>query len=299
MEKREIKISFGTLIASIIAIILLIAVACMGIYIVMKNNYENTKVDTMKEEIKQEQIAEKNTKNNVKTTTPVPTQQETNTVPTNTQTNNENVKKATNNEQRKKYILETASKHGESILPADIDYNLSLENKIDEAKNGNNVSNYASVMNWSTAENSALKFLYPTDWKIEKPNNGIESYRISGKAIGRQWIGDNARGDKVVEQDVVIVVFEPVIFKEEDMSKVTWKDDGYNGLGMGIPEEVWWTSVSLESNNVYVEDYYIFKDNTDGTKTLIKCRIAYPSGEPSTIKTRNIINYFIGEATLK
>ena len=169
-----------------------------------------------------------------------------------------------------------------------------LKSRIDDSKNVNNVSNYASTMKWSSKNDSDFQFKYPSDWKLETTDNGVERYRISGKVIGKLALENGENGDKVVESDMVIIVYEPVIFEDEDMFKVTWHDDGYNGLGAGYPDGLWWTQVALEGENVYAQDNYAFAEN-GGEKKLAKFRILTPNSDLSSFKEINIMNYFLGE----
>lgn len=319
MEKKQIKISLGTFIASIIIVILFAVIVVMGMHILNQNKaIEESQVAMANKE--NEIAIEKNTQyeNNADIVIKTNQIQKDTTIDSNTTSqitkeeniadeskNNKedideqkaNTKIANNNEERKNYIVHTSSSHGGNILSNDIDYDLILEEKIDDSKNINDVSNYASTMKWNSKNDSDYSFKYPSNWNIEKIDNGVERYRISGKSIGKSVLQNGENGDKVVEQDIVIVIYEPVIFSNEEALTVTWKDDGYNGLGQGNPNGLWWTQVFLTGKRIYAEDNYAFINNDTNTKKLVKFRILTPntSDNLGTYKTTNIINYFIGE----
>lgn len=322
MEKKQIKISLATFIESIIAIILVAVIIIMGIHISNQNKaLEESQIAMANKE--NALSIEKNTQYEnkediVQTSTPIQNSisLDSNTTPKITKEENitdkeNNVKKeynvtdesksstkvAINNEERKNYILQTASSHCGNILSTDIDYNLVLESRIDGSKNINDVSNYATTMKWSVKNDVDYSFKYPSNWNIEKIDNGVERYRISGKSIGKIILENGENGDKVVEQEIVIVVYEPVIFSNEEALAVTWKDDGYNGLGQGNANGLWWTQVFLNGKSINAQDNYTFIGNNANTKKLVKFRILTPntSDNLATWKTTNIINYFIGE----
>ncbi len=318
-EKKEITIGLGTLIVGIVIVLLLVVIGIMAVYIINQNKeIETSKIAIQSKEkelqnkietemntisINSNNIQQENQENIITKTNgeaDIEKNNENNITTTTNQSSNNNLSEekktlAKNNDERKRYVLETASTHIGNILSNDIDFNANLYIKIDDTKSVKNVTNYASMMNWSTKSDSDYYFKYPSNWTLQQINNGIERYRISGKEFGK-IATDSGNGDKAVEFNMEFVIYEPVIFNEEDMSKVTWKDDGTNGAGQSNADGFWWTQVYLNGKNAIAENYYAFIDNNDGTKKLLKFRILTPNNtEISSYKVINIINYFIGE----
>lgn len=197
------------------------------------------------------------------------------------------------NSDAKNYILYTNGTNGR-LDSNDLNYNTVLSSKINIFKNVNNVSNYASTMKWYVYDNLDYSIPYPSDWKIEWPTNGIEQIKISGTVEGKQAIGNGENGDKVVETEMMFIVYKPVICTSEEINKMDLKNTiTYEN------ETVNWVQATLEGNNVIAEDNYGFVDNKDGTYKLVRVRILNAKGEDETYKTLNIENYFLEEIKVK
>ena len=299
-EKKEIKISLGTFTVIVISITVLILalILCLVYFFVIKptpTTNGNSQLSKASEASNSTSVSNKsiniNTTNNSKSSG-----ENTNTVADSSSTppESETKIKAEDNAKKSEYILYKPS-YNVSFKDIDLDQNLSLETKIRTDLTVNQVSNYASTMKWSNIQNSLIKVPYPTDWNVEKQTNGIESYRITGKAIGKEASKEEygTNTNRVVEKDVIIVIYEPIICDVE--TKTSFEKALLSGYDTN--SGIHWHQLFIENAKVSVTDNYAFFDNEDGTCSLQKVRFIYQKSNIETYKTLNIENYLIGEIT--
>ena len=289
-EKKEIKISLGTfsvLVVSI-AILVLALIICLLCFFVTKpsdtaNNNSQLSQSNMvsKNEISTESV-------NISTNS----NENTNTNSTNTDINR---KLPLDKEKQRAidYILYEPS-YNVSFKDIDLDKDLSLETKIRTDLTASQVSNYASTMQWSTLQINGGTIPYPSDWKVEKQTNSIESYRITGKALGKEANKENygTNTDRVVEADFVIVIYEPI--QCDSSYKTAFKNALLSGYDTN--NGVHWDQLFIENDKVSVVDNYAFLgDDEDGNVILQKIRFITQKSDLDTYKILNIENHIIGE----
>lgn len=237
MEKKEIKMSLGTFVVSIIAVILLVVVVGMGVYIAKQNNKEDVKQD----EMQNEQVC-------------------VNTTETVSQSTNNTVELDVNSELVQKL-------YGYLGITSDY-YSLSMYR--DEKKTNSNIENKTKLL-------TSLRNLKPEKMeKIEEPiiasSEAEYNYNESESYYPADLVGII---DKKTVEDKVKNIFGPnATIKHEDTSfafgeKIAYKDGKY----MIIPYEgggmVQWYDKSeiikaeKENDEIYIYDYYVRICNVD------------------------------------
>ncbi|MGN1298676.1 MAG: hypothetical protein ACI4UE_01670 [Candidatus Scatovivens sp.] len=178
----------------------------------------------------------------------------------------------------------------------DKDYSISSNLKcyIDTTKKVENVNNYASTMKWNNYTMEEFVFEYPSGWKVQKMNDGVEEVRISGSAVGKNLVGVGENGDKVVSSDMLFIVYKPIECTQEEV-EIFCKEKGFTEPSI-IKEFYKNEDYVWEREMDYSEDVdcYCFFD-IGGKQKLVRIRIlyAYNSMEYQTCKTVNIESHLL------
>lgn len=289
-EKKEIKISLGTfsvLVVSITILVLALIICLLCFFVTKPSDTANNN-----SQLSQSNMVSKNEISTESVNISTNSNENTNTNTTNTDINR---KLPLDKEKQRAidYILYEPS-YNVSFKDIDLDKDLSLETKIRTDLTASQVSNYASTMQWSTLQIKGGTIPYPSDWKVEKQTNSIESYRITGKALGKEANKEDygTNTDRVVEADFVIVIYEPI--QCDSSYKTAFKNALLSGYDTN--NGVHLDQLFIENDKVSVVDNYAFLgDDEDGNVILQKIRFITQKSDLDTYKILNIENHIIGE----
>ena len=179
--------------------------------------------------------------------------------------------------------------------------NTVTENHTSQNYDISKIDNYASSMNWSDYWSPGLRLSYPTIFDLREEggymrgsNQGALATVISGLAVGI-----NKETNTVVESNMTIEIYEPVIVAYSDDAQINEYIYGVSGkrtLGAGftnLQDDFW--ALATSDNDAGTEEYFHTEPLSDGGCVIYRIRIVSDNRE--NYKVTNIINRFLGSLT--